>query len=80
MTAAAVMAVDRPAPWATLRATGPMAAMVPMEVPMAVEIRQHIRNTPGMRSLTGMKCRARFTTDSLPPMVAAAPWKPLASR
>ena len=80
MTAAAVMAVLRPAPCATLSATGPMAAIVPIEVPMAVEMRQHIRNTPGIKSFTGMKCSARLTTDSLPPIVAAAPWKPLASR
>ena len=80
MTAAPTMAGFRPAPWATPMATGAMAAMVPMEVPMAVEMKQHIKNTPGTSRDTGMKCRARLMTDALPPMEAAAPWKPPAIR
>ena len=61
-------------------ATGAIAAMVPMEVPMAVEIRQQTMNTPGISREGGMKFRAMLTTDSLPPMEAAAPWKPPAIR
>ena len=72
-TAAPTMAGFSPAPWATPMATGAMAAMVPMEVPMAVEMKQHIKNTPGINSDTGMKCSARLMTDSLPPIEAAAP-------
>ena len=40
MTAAPTIAGFNPAPWATPMATGAMAAMVPMEVPMAVEMKQ----------------------------------------
>lgn len=69
-----------PAPWATPMATGAMAAMVPMLVPMAVEMKQHIRNTPGIRKEGGTNWRQKFTTEVFPPMAAAAPWNPPARR
>ena len=67
--------------WAAMpTAMGPMAAMVPMEVPMAVEMKQLMRNTPGTSRAGGMTLRPRSTTESLPPMTVAADWKPPASR
>ena len=80
ITAAPTTATFRCAPCATLIAIGAIAAIVPMDVPIDVEIKQHIKNTPGTNSFTGIKCRQRFTTESFPPIAAAAPWNPPAIR
>ncbi|MPN56627.1 hypothetical protein SDC9_204317 [bioreactor metagenome] len=80
MTAEQAMAIFKLPLEATPMAMGAMAAMVPMEVPMAVEIKQEIRKMPGINREAGMKRRPRLTTESTPPMALAAPWKPPASR
>ena len=49
-----MIATFKCAPCATLIAIGAIAAMVPMDVPIDVEIKQHIKNTPGIKNVTGI--------------------------
>ena len=78
--AAAVKGIFKLAVYATPIAIGAIAATVPIEVPMAVEIKQDIKNTPGTKNTLGIKVNPRFTTDSTPPIALAAPWNPPAKR
>jgi len=78
--AAAVKGIFKLAVYATPIAIGAIAATVPIEVPIAVEIKQDIKNTPGTKNTLGIKVNPRFTTDSTPPIALAAPWNPPAKR
>ncbi len=44
-----------------------MAAIVPMEVPMAVETKPAMTKRPGTINCTGIKLRPKFTVESTPP-------------
>ena len=80
ITAAHVKGRFNPAACATPIAIGAIAATVPIDVPIAVEIKHDIRNTPGTRAALGINVSPRLTTDSTPPIDFAAPWNPPAKR
>ena len=62
---------------ATPTAIGPTAEIVPTEVPVEIEIKHPIKKIPAVIYWTGIKDRAKFTTESTPPealdTVAKAP-------
>ena len=61
-------------------AIGATAAMVPIDVPMAVAIKAVIRNKPGSTNDGGIILRPRLTVASTPPIALATLAKPPASR
>jgi hypothetical protein len=81
------MAPPTTAPTATARgkwaftamsaAIGATAAMVPMEVPMAVATKAAIINIPGRIRPGGMMERPKLTVESTPPMALATVENPL---
>ncbi len=79
-TAPMSSAASMPVWAATPAAMGPTAAMVPMEVPMAVATKDEMTNSPGSTSRCGTNDSPRFTVDSTPPMSEATEAKPPASR
>ena len=48
-------------------AIGPRAVIVPTEEPVAIDIKQAIKNTPAVKNLTGIKDKPNPTTESTPP-------------
>ena len=54
---------------------GTRTVIVPTLVPIAMEIRQAIRNSPGMAKLAGIRYNRRFAVLSAPPAAEAIPPK-----
>ena len=75
MTAAMATPAERSASSAMPRAMGPMAAMVPMDVPVASPRADEITKTPANTNCRGMMDSPKFTAASVPPMASAAPEK-----
>ena len=69
-----------PAESAMPNATGATAAMVPIEVPIAVAMNAEIRKIPGRIILVGIADRPRFTVASTPPEALATAAKAPANR
>ena len=63
----------RPAASATPTAIGPIAAIVPIEVPIAVAMKADIINNPAKRNFFGTNVSPKFTTDSTPPVALVTP-------
>ena len=70
-TTAVIMGREHPVCWATPRATGVRATMVPTEVPTLREMKQAARNSPGSSQLSGSTCRVSTTVASTAPMAFA---------
>ena len=76
----AISTGSMPVAWATPRATGATAPMVPIEVPMAVAMKAEMRKSPGSRNQPGIRERPRATVASTPPVALATVAKAPASR
>lgn len=62
--------------WDILIAIGVVAVIVPVEVPIAVEIIDVIKNTPGTKKYFRINVNPKFTIDSTPAVILAASWNP----
>ena len=80
ITAPAQSGTEIPPFCATVRAIGDRTLIVPTLVPMAMEIRQAMRNSPGTEKLAGMTLSIMFATLTAPPVADASPLKAPASR
>ncbi len=79
-TTPAVKPRFKSAAWAIPNATGAIAAIVPIEVPIAVATKAEMTNSPGRMRLAGSSAKPRFTVASTPPVALATAAKAPASR
>ena len=61
-------------------AIGPTAAQQPTDVPVAVEIKAEIRNTPAAKYCGGIYVSPKLTVESIPPIALHTTAKPPANR
>ena len=73
ITAAIHIADEIPVFSLTPTAMGASAAMVPIDVPMEIEIKQPITNKPATANLAGINDNPKFTVLSTPPAACTAP-------
>ena len=66
--------------WETAHAIGARTEIVPTLVPIAMEIRQAIRNSPGTANFPGIMLRRRLAVLDAPPASEAIPLKAPAMR
>ncbi|MPN50846.1 hypothetical protein SDC9_198485 [bioreactor metagenome] len=60
---------------ATATPIGPIAAMVPTDVPIDIDIKHPITNNPVINKLAGIIDKPKFTTESAPPIAFDTPLK-----
>ena len=72
--------IPKPEPVATLTAMGTNTVMVPTLVPIAIEIKQAIKNNPGSANCAGKILSNKFAVLSAPPASFAIPLKAPATR